>query len=425
MMHWRRGGVALFLSLVGVCVSVGQIAQQWFSDIPIRRFCYPLVNTVDRFGNVFVAGTTYDQVNEADCDWFVYKLNKSGVRLWTRYYNGPGNWIDVPAAIAADHMGNVFVAGRAAGMAGKGTLGVLRKYDTNGGLKFAQLLNGPGNNDAYQGLAIDEAGSAFVTGPHGGSAAKGTDLIGRKVTNTRALGRSRQWSLPGAHTDKGVEIRQSENGSLFVTGEARTSAGSIWILDPTTGVVNRQIPIVDPVLQRGRIVSMDVMNDRVLVCGSMIDGSNNQRGFYEIYSSSGVLFRRKTYLISNAYPYFGHGTLAADGSVSIFLYVLRNYGMQVKDVTLRRYGPTGSLLGSFLLKSGDMHGTMALTSGVANRVFGAAYVRYTGLSGGVNDIFVRTSSERFTIPTKITNPKYFPFLAPIASSATDLGFLKH
>ena len=67
------------------------------------------IMAADSIGNVFVAGSSA-AVNGYD-DYLTIGYSSAGVPLWTNRYNGPGNRWDEATAIAVDMSGNVFVTG--------------------------------------------------------------------------------------------------------------------------------------------------------------------------------------------------------------------------------------------------------------------------------------------------------------------------
>src|SRR5262249_20815015 len=64
---------------------------------------------VDSSGNVFVTG--YSQINATSSAWATLAYSTSGVPLWTNRYSGSANGYIGASAIALDRNGNVFVAG--------------------------------------------------------------------------------------------------------------------------------------------------------------------------------------------------------------------------------------------------------------------------------------------------------------------------
>src|SRR5258707_5820957 len=90
-----------------------------------------------------------------------------GELAWVQRYNGPGNYKDLPAAVAISPDGHtVFVTGRSAGVSLTADYATIA-YDTNtGARRWVSRYSGPGNGlDAAAAIAVSPDGSAvFVTG---------------------------------------------------------------------------------------------------------------------------------------------------------------------------------------------------------------------------------------------------------------------
>jgi len=86
--------------------------------------------TLDDNGNICVLAST-EVFNSVPKNFLVLKYNPQGELLWSDVYNGTGNDIDDPIAIAADHLGNTYVTGNSVGVNSHYDI-VLIKYNSNG-----------------------------------------------------------------------------------------------------------------------------------------------------------------------------------------------------------------------------------------------------------------------------------------------------
>jgi hypothetical protein len=119
---------------------------------------------VDGNGNAFVAGH-FDTTNGSD--FVTIKYSRSGATLWTNYYDGPGHGGDVPAAIALDRKGNVFVTGVT--IADTSLSDYVTIAYSNGGLpRWTNFYSGFLYN-AAQAIAVDRKGDVYVTGYSSGN----------------------------------------------------------------------------------------------------------------------------------------------------------------------------------------------------------------------------------------------------------------
>lgn len=69
--------------------------------------------TVDAAGNLYTTGVCPDSASTDDAaDLFTVKYNAFGMLEWSARYDGPGNSLDYPVAIALDPSRNIYVAGQ-------------------------------------------------------------------------------------------------------------------------------------------------------------------------------------------------------------------------------------------------------------------------------------------------------------------------
>jgi hypothetical protein len=117
---------------------------------------------VNNSGNVFVTGRSsrvYNSSLESDFKYATVAYSSVGMPLWTNVYSNGG---DVPAAIATDTIGNVFVTGSSSGPSGGGYATV--SYSNAGVPLWTNRYDPhPGPGDATA-MAVDRSGNVFVAG---------------------------------------------------------------------------------------------------------------------------------------------------------------------------------------------------------------------------------------------------------------------
>jgi len=183
-------------------------------------------------------------------DAFVTKLNAAGTSLvYSTYLGGSGT--EVAVGIAVDTAGQAYVTGftDTPGSGFPGTAGSLIQSTNGGGVydAFVTKLNAAGTARVYStylggsgidtgvGIAVDQAGNAYVTGQTNttsafpgitGSAIQSTndgdyDVF---VTKLNAAGTALVYStyLGGSGVDNGSGIAVDWAGNAFVTGNPRT-----------------------------------------------------------------------------------------------------------------------------------------------------------------------------------------------------------
>lgn len=139
---------------------------------------------VDSAGNAYIIGTTFStnfptenslqSTNMGGTDAFVAKLNPAGSALvYSTYLGGSGS--EVGIAIAADNSGNAYVTGYTSSTnfpvvnslqavnAGGNDAFVAKIDPTGSALVYSTYLGG-NYGDTGQGIAVDSAGNAYVTG---------------------------------------------------------------------------------------------------------------------------------------------------------------------------------------------------------------------------------------------------------------------
>jgi Beta-propeller repeat len=203
---------------------------------------------VDSTGNAYVTGWT----SSADfpttspmqgafgggTDAFVTKINSNGSgRFYSTYLGGSGS--EIGFGIAVDGSGNAYVAGRTDSSNfpttnplqisnGGATDVFVTKLNAAGSSRVYSTYLGGSGSDLGQGIAVDGAGNAFVTGytsstnfpttsplqvSNGGS-------LDAFVTKINAAGSARVYStyLGGSGDDEGFGIAVDGSGNAYVTG---------------------------------------------------------------------------------------------------------------------------------------------------------------------------------------------------------------
>ncbi|MBV6518478.1 MAG: hypothetical protein E3K33_00975 [Candidatus Brocadia sp.] len=207
---------------------------------------------VDAAGNVYVTGETdsfnfptaspYDGSFNGDGDAFVTKLNASGSGLvYSTYLGGSGE--DLSAGIAVDAAGNAYVTGDTKSFDfpmsspydgspnGYGDAFVTKLDASGSSLVYSTYLGGSGE-DGGDSIAVDAAGSAYVTGgtssfdfptssPYDGSFNGDGDAF---VTKLNASGSGLVYStyLGGSGDEYGDSIAVDATGNAYVTGDTES-----------------------------------------------------------------------------------------------------------------------------------------------------------------------------------------------------------
>jgi len=124
---------------------------------------YPSALAVDRYGSVYVTGTS--EIEWDNDDIYTIKYDTNGNELWVAHYNGPKDTDDLVGQIALDGEGNVYITGSSeVYMMDVDCITI--KYDSNGNEEWVKRFG----DDAYMtdnsghGLVIDSEGFIYITG---------------------------------------------------------------------------------------------------------------------------------------------------------------------------------------------------------------------------------------------------------------------
>jgi hypothetical protein len=140
---------------------------------------------VDGNGNVYVTGGT--QGITITVDYATVKYDASGQELWAARYNGPGYRDDVATAMVVDNEGNVYVTGESK-LSDSDSDAVTIKYDPNGTLLWIARYDGPGHGlDVPAALAGDANGHVYVTGRSVGSGTNNDAVTIKYSTTTEVM----------------------------------------------------------------------------------------------------------------------------------------------------------------------------------------------------------------------------------------------
>lgn len=131
---------------------------------------YKNTTTTDNLRNVYVAGSTINQLGNHDI--LIQKFDPKGILLWEHSFNGDANMDDMAADVFVDNEYNVYVSGVAVQSINTSQDLVVLKYNANGVLQWTYFYDNNGSpNPTDVGTAIigDNEGGIFVTGSSFGS----------------------------------------------------------------------------------------------------------------------------------------------------------------------------------------------------------------------------------------------------------------
>jgi len=345
---------------------------------------------VDSNNNIYIAGTTSStnfplqgaayNANAGLADIFVTKIDATGANtIYSTYIGGSGQ--DRGDGIAIDANGNAYVVGRvdsssvnfptttgsfAPNYRGGDFDGVVLKLNGQGNaLVYSGFLGGE-ENDSTEGVVVDAAGNAYVTGgtkstafpttisAYQGTRAGDTDAFLTKI-NSNGSALSFSTYLGGSGTDRGSGIAIDSNGNAYVSGF--TSASDF----PTENAFQNSFGGSFDAF----VAKFDTNGSGVssLIFCSYLGGTGDDKAYGIAIDSGGNNFYVSGQTSSNNFPLLAPAQATFGGSFDAFIAKISSAGTKVYT--------------TYLGGSGDDRG-----SGVAVNSAGAAYV--TGATSSTN-----------------------------------------
>ena len=175
---------------------------------------------LDASGNVYVTGESEGAGTETD--YATVKYDAAGNELWVARYDGPGSGDDGAEALVVDASGSLCVTGFSAGVGTDADYATV-KYDTDGNELWVARYDGPtsGKDEAHD-LGLGDGGQVYVTGGSMGTLVEGYATVGYGPDGSELWVARSEGSFYQA-TARALAVDAA--GSVFVTGRGGTLLG--------------------------------------------------------------------------------------------------------------------------------------------------------------------------------------------------------
>jgi hypothetical protein len=179
---------------------------------------------LDDIGNAYVAGARVSYAEQpeekAHEDLVIVKYGPDGEELWSTSFNGGDGSNDVASALQLDRQGGIYLGGTSLPSAGDSrglpaAAYVTVKYDADGNLLWEARYEGLEETVGMaQGLALDAAGNAYVSGASQGPPGQIPAVIVVKY---------------GSHGGERRLFRRDEMATAANNGVYADAAGTVWV----------------------------------------------------------------------------------------------------------------------------------------------------------------------------------------------------
>lgn len=330
---------------------------------------------VNQYGEPFVTGI----VNGTATDYGTVKYDLNGNVAWVMVYNGPADYSDAAMAIALDGNGDAYVTGASVVNLPSSDIVTIKYGGLYGNELWRRNYNGTGNGaDVPLAMVVDGSNNVCVTGRSWNGTS--TDFVTLKYTSNGTLLWVRTYNGLGDDDDVAWGIDVDANKNIYVTGNSDTDP-SLSSNDDIVAIkydsLGNQIWVRS--YNNAQANSSDdpsaiavAANGNVYVCGSTSNGSTTD--FLTIcYSSNGDQLWVKKYEVPGFVDFAAD--LAVDSASNVYVT-----GSVRTDYYTIKYSPTGDSLWA-ISYNGPANGyDAALSIAVEGNAYGNVYI--TGESDG-------------------------------------------
>lgn len=304
---------------------------------------------VDAAGNSYITGFSYslpEGPNELrSYNYVTLKYNADGDLVWTRFYGPNAGYDDFPRVIKLDPAGNILVAGYSWGINTYANYATV-KYDADGNEVWASRFAG-GYGEILNDLETDPVGNVYITGYSNSSMAGGSEDV---VTIKYNAAGGQQWlnryNSGASESDEGFEIEIDAAGDVLVLGQTynfETSTPFIHKISGNTGATawTRPIDSISPdQYEYPATIKLDA-EGKIIIGGMLYDDvSYNVDAFVAKLTPEITLEWARTYDGPSDEDFDGDPVVALDSARNVYLAVTSE-GFANADIQVVKYTSEG------------------------------------------------------------------------------------
>lgn len=302
---------------------------------------------VDPAGNIYLAGFSYSAGEPAlrSYDYVVLKYNTGGDLIWTRYYGGNAGYDDFPQSLKIDASGNAYVAGYSWGVGTYANYATI-KYDSSGNQIWAKRFAG-GNGEILNEVEVDRNGNVYVTGYSNSSPAGGSeDIVTIKYNAAGDQMWLNRYASPAGDSDEGYELEINAADDVYVLGETYDFSTSKTIIHKIGGASGTTVWTRELNATSGPFgeypVAMKLDADGNLIVTGMLydDFSYDINSFVAKLNAEAAIQWVRTYDGPSDEDYDGDPKMTLDTAGNIYL-AITSEGFANADIQVIKYMATG------------------------------------------------------------------------------------
>jgi hypothetical protein len=304
---------------------------------------------VDADGNIVLTGFSYrdDPANPAlrSYDYVTLKYNADGDLIWSKYYGGNAGYDDFAQSLKTDAAGNVYIGGYSWGIGTYANYATV-KYSPDGEQMWAKRYAG-GNGDMLNEIELDSSGDVYVTG-YSTSIIVGAseDIVTIKYNAAGTQQWLNRYNSPTNDDDEAFELEIDEAGNVLVLGETYdfdTTKTIIHKINGSTGASVWTRPL-DFTGGNGEQTAIGIMFDHtgnIILTGMLYDFvSYNVDSFIAKLDPEAAVLWSKVYDGPSEEDYDGDPNVTADAADNLYV-AITSEGFANADIQVIKYKPDG------------------------------------------------------------------------------------